>query len=175
MRANVACAFVFIGMILLSSGAVAQSYLYATGNPSFSSQIPVQNGFIDLNNGNLHIELSLVSHPQRGALQLNERLVYDSRIWQMVSNGSQSWQPTNVPNSSGGWRFTTGLETGTTSYAEDDESYDTGNACQVGHRYEYDVTESWAILSQFQWTDPQGTAHMFPVGNVDADRNVQWG
>jgi RHS repeat-associated protein len=163
MRASVAFVVVFVGVTLLSTGAAAQGYLYATGNPSFSSQIPVQNGFIDLNNGNLHIELSLVSHPQRGALQLNERLVYDSRIWQIVNNGSQSWQPTNVPNSSGGWRFTTGLETGTTSYAEDDESYDTGEACQVGPRYEYDVTESWSNLTQFQWTDPQGTSHMFPV------------
>lgn len=163
MRANLAFASVFVATLLLSAYASAQGYLYATGNPSFSSQIPVQNGFIDLNNGNLHIELSLVSHPQRGSLPLNERLVYDSRIWQIVDNGTQSWQPTNVPNSSGGWRFTTGLETGTTSYAEDDESYDTGEACQIGHLMEYDVTESWSNFTQFQWTDPQGTSHMFPV------------
>lgn len=163
MRASAAFVIVFCGTTLLTTGAAAQGYLYATGSPSFSSQIPVQNGFIDLNNGNLHIELSLVSRPQRGSLRLNERLVYDSRIWKIVNNGTQSWQPTNVPGSAGGWRFTTGLETGTIGYNGDEESYDTGEECQVGHRQEYDVTETWTVFSQFTWTDPQGTTHMFPV------------
>jgi hypothetical protein len=71
--------------------SVAQDYMYAAGNPSYSTQIPVEGGFIDLDNGNLHFELSLSSHPQRGKLALNERLVYDSRIWKIVSNNGQSW------------------------------------------------------------------------------------
>ena len=57
-----------------------QSYIYATGNPSFGVNIPVENGFINVTNGNLHLELSLASHKQRGALTLDEKLVYDSRF-----------------------------------------------------------------------------------------------
>ena len=37
------------------------------------------------------------------------KLVYDSRIWQVV-NGA--WQPTNVANSQGGWRFVTTADPG---------------------------------------------------------------
>jgi RHS repeat-associated protein len=143
----------------------AQGYLYATGSPSFSTQIPVQNGFIDVNNGNLHLEFPLVTHPQRGSLQLNERLVYDSRIWKIVQSSGKSWQPTNVPSSAGGWRFTTGLETGTVSNYEQDFSQDTDDTCRTGRtgREIPDITITWSTYSQFQWTDPQGTSHMFPV------------
>ena len=88
----------------------SQNYVYAIGNQPFSTQIPIENGFINVNNGEIHIEISLATHAQRGRLPLNERLVYDSRIWQIISNGGYSWQPTNVPNSMGGWRFVTGME-----------------------------------------------------------------
>src|SRR5437879_2404632 len=81
----------------------AQNYVYSTGNPTFSTQIPIENGFINVNNGEIHIEIPLATHPQRGNLSMNERLIYDSRIWRIVSNSGYSWQPTNVPNSMGGW------------------------------------------------------------------------
>jgi hypothetical protein len=61
--------------------ATAQGYLTATDNPSFSVNIPVENRFIKVANGNLHMEFPLATHKQRGALALDEKIVYDSRIW----------------------------------------------------------------------------------------------
>lgn len=77
----------------------AQNYVYAVGYPSFTTQIPIENGFINVNNGEIHLEIPLAAHTQRGGMQLNESLVYDSRIWHIVYNGTYSFQPTNVPNS----------------------------------------------------------------------------
>ena len=131
----------------------AQGYLYQTGVPTFSTQIPVENGFINVNNGDIHIEIPLATHSQRGSLQLTERLVYDSRIWKIVQNGGYSWQPTNVPNSMGGWLFYSGAETGSgLSYATTSGTQSSGgNQC----------AQTYTAYSAFNWTDPQGTSHVF--------------
>jgi hypothetical protein len=101
-----------LALTLAIPDASAQDYLTATGNPTFSVNIPVENGYINVANGNLHMEIPIATHTQRGALQLNERFVYDSKIWKIVQNGGYSWQPTNVQNSMAGWRFISGAETG---------------------------------------------------------------
>src|SRR5579863_4992102 len=88
------------GIIMLSLPAFCQNYLLATGRPSFTTAAEVEMGFVNMGNGNLHIEIPLTSSPQRGSRDFSAQLVYDSRIWQSVSNGtSTTWQPTNVPNS----------------------------------------------------------------------------
>lgn len=135
----------------------AQNYLYATGSPTFSTQIPIENGFINVNNGDIHIEIPLATHPQRGRLQLNERLIYDSRIWKIVQNGGYSWQPTNVPNSMGGWVFSSGLEGGTVSYSNyGGQSQTPCDPADIAFGYySYNQYDSWV------WTDPQGTSHTF--------------
>jgi RHS repeat-associated protein len=141
--------------VLAQGRARSQNYVYATGTPTFNTQIPIENGFINVNNGEIHIEIPLATQAQRGSLQLAERLVYDSRIWQIVpSGGSYSWQPTNVPNSMGGWRFVSGLETGVTSY---NTSSGSSQACASGAG-----TVNHTLYSAFQWTDPSGTQHFFP-------------
>ena len=69
------------------------------GRPSFNTPAPVEMGFIDLANGDLHLEFPLASPAQRGALAANSRLVYDGRIWWITNNGtSTTWQPTNPDN-----------------------------------------------------------------------------
>src|SRR5215469_10966181 len=98
--------------------AIAQSYLYATGNPTFGVNIPVENGFINITNGNLHMEFHLATMKQRGALALDEKLVYDSRIWLIGCYSNCYWWPTNIPNTpytQDGWRFVRGNETGSLS------------------------------------------------------------
>ncbi len=45
----------------------AQNYLFATGNPTFTTQIPIESGFINVNNGEIHIEIPLAQHTQRGS------------------------------------------------------------------------------------------------------------
>lgn len=135
--------------------SVAQGYLSATGSPSFSVNIPIPNGYINVANGNLHLEIPLASPKQRGNLQLNEKLVYDSRIWEIIHYSGYYWWPLNVPNSSVGWRFVKGNETGSVAYnlvtSSDNQCYDQyGNP---GDQY----TWQYAIV----WTDPGGTQHTF--------------
>jgi len=79
--------------------------LNQAGAPTFAATQPVELGFIDVSNGNLHQTVALGSFPQRGRLSLSAGYVYDSRIWQVVCTTSCSWQPTNVPSSQGGWRY----------------------------------------------------------------------
>jgi RHS repeat-associated protein len=131
---------------------IAQSYLYETGSPQFSTQIPIENGFINVNNGDIHIEIPLATNAQRGHLKLNERLIYDSRIWKLVSNGGISWQPTNVPNSMGGWVFSSGVQAGTYSYSM---ISGTGECDGPANLF------SWNNYFAFVWTDSQGTSHQF--------------
>jgi RHS repeat-associated protein len=145
-----ACVY-FVLNLFFQQGLNAQNYIYQTGNPTFSTQIPIENGFINVNNGDIHIEIPLATHAQRGSLQLNERLVYDSRIWKIIQNGSSySWQPTNVPNSMGGWAFYSGIGSGTVSYS----TYESSVSCYG--------TIPYYVYWYFNWTDPQGTQHAFP-------------
>src|SRR5665213_718906 len=122
-------------LLTICRPAMSQDYLTATGNPSFSVNIPVENGFINVANGNLHMEFPLATHKQRGALALDEKLVYDSRIWMIGHYSNYYWWPTNVPNTSlaqGGWRFVTGAETGTLNYTLNSGS--TQGTCQAPNR-----------------------------------------
>ena len=89
--------FVVIAASAAVQAQVSQSYLNDTGSTAYGIQVPVENGYIDISNGNLHLEFPMASQPQRGALTLNERLVYDSRIWMFSSfgtHGSYHWWPT---------------------------------------------------------------------------------
>ncbi len=141
-------------------GQNSQSYLNDIANPAYSITVPVENGYIDLSNGNLHLEFPLATHPQRGALRLNESLVYDSRIWMFSpfgSNGSYHWWPYNVPGASqtsGGWRFVQGNETGAYSSTY---GVSTSTPCPYPMS-DYNLTTTTSSLI---WTDPNGTAHPF--------------
>lgn len=74
--------FVF-GTALTSFGQAQPNpnYLLQTGSPTFTAAEPVEVGFVNVANGNLHLEIPLVSAPQRGRLGFTAKLVYDSRIW----------------------------------------------------------------------------------------------
>jgi RHS repeat-associated protein len=143
--------------LLFPAFARGQGYLYATGTPTFTTQWPDQLGFINVSNGNIHIEIPLAQHAQRGSLHLNERLVYDSRIWTIApASTNYQWQPTNVPNSMGGWRLVTGNEGGTLSYL----TYIQSGTCGPRNA---PCVETYVFL----WTDPGGTQHSFIGPTVD--------
>jgi RHS repeat-associated protein len=138
-------AAVFLPLPMLS-----QNYLLATGKPSFTTAAEVEMGFINMGNGNLHIEIPLTSSPERGGRGFTAKLAYDSRIWQPVSNGTSStWQPTNVSTSKAGWRLVTNVDPGIISYTY------------------APVTCGGTLLNQvwlnFVWTDPNGTPRMFAI------------
>jgi hypothetical protein len=158
--------FAFIYSALAGTAALSQnsqSYLNDLGSTSYGVNIPVENGFINISNGNLHLEFPLASHPQRGALSLSEKIVYDSRIWMFSpfgSHGSYHWWPYNIPGSdsstnSGGWRFVTGGEIG--SMGSSVISITQGE-CPGEPDQGLLVSNSSATPI---WTDPNGTSHPF--------------
>ena len=147
----------------------SQSYLNDTGSPSYSITIPVENGYIDISNGNLHMEFPLATHPQRGSLSLNEEIVYDSRIWEFAafgSNGSYHWWPYNAcggstlcssaGSNSGGWRFKTGGEVGWFGITGSTRTITT--PCTWGESNNGSDETDWDTVA---WTDPSGKQHTF--------------
>jgi RHS repeat-associated protein len=142
-------------VLTLCHSADAQDYLNTIGDPTFLTTIPVDNGAIDLNNGNLHLEIPISSPAQRGgSLSASQSLTYDGRIWQIVAtgSGSYSWQPTNIPSSQAGWRFVqpTAGNAGSIS--------DTSVPCDSPPP----IRSAW-VRRTFGWTDPAGTGHDFPI------------
>jgi RHS repeat-associated protein len=143
--------YAFAVLLLFSAAVVPANaqYTTATGTPTFTTAIPVEMGFTNVANGNLHIEIPLASFPQRGRLTYNARLVYDSLIWKIDGT---AWKPTNVPNSMGGWRLITGGEPGTVSYLT------ASNPCDTPPPIQYRT-----VYTSFKWTAPDGTLHTFPI------------
>ncbi len=116
-------------------GHVQAGYLLQNGAPTFTAAEPAELGFVNA----------------------------DSRIWQIVNNGSsKSWQPTNVPNSWGGWRFVTTADGTPITYS--------------AIRYNCGGVNFYWVYSALVWTAPDGTQRFFPgktqqdsgcgVGNV---------
>jgi RHS repeat-associated protein len=135
-------------MCMLVKPAEAQ-YTTAAGTPTFTTALPVEMGFTNVANGNLHIEIPLASFPQRGGLTYNARLVYDSLIWTIKSN---QWSPTNIPNSMGGWRLITGGEPGAVTFVTGSSACDTPPPITTR-----------TFHDDFVWTAPDGTSHRFPI------------
>ena len=73
-----------LSLFLVLPLAQAQTYLNATGSPTFNTPEAVELGYVNLANGNLHLAVPFGSWPQRGAIGLSAGMVYDSRIWQIV-------------------------------------------------------------------------------------------
>lgn len=103
-----ACCWLCFGAV----GAFAQDYLSAGGSPTFSTPIPVEMGFTDTSNGNLHLEIPVGSFPQRASGQpLVVKFYYNSNtIWGTSGSGSglrwfvnpTFWSETWVLAASGG-------------------------------------------------------------------------
>ncbi len=144
-------------LLLFSSGGYAQQYLLETGAPTFATPEPVPMGFINVAHGNLHIEIPFFSTPQRGGRGFVTKMVYDSRLWKVVDNGSsQSWQPTNVGTGGDyagayGWRLAgSGL-----GPLENDSVVHT---CQYGQQQYF-----WYDYKNYRLNDMDGTRRRFPL------------
>jgi RHS repeat-associated protein len=124
----------------------ANTYLDETGVPSFTTAMPVELGFVNLANGNMHLEIPIVSYPQRGRQQITARMVYDSHIWRNDPNNG--WQHT------GGWRFISGADQGSVSYTTND----TPPRCLIYPNYFYTTK-----YQGYFWQEPNGTYHKFRI------------
>jgi hypothetical protein len=141
----------FAALILASAfahPAAAQNYLTSTGSPSFSAPEPVELGFVDASNGNLHLSIPLGSYPQRGNGQAQPiTLEYDSNIWAPFDDGlTVQWSPGNSPMfvDWNGWYF----------------SFKAGEQTSGG------VASQGCYVDE-PWTDPNGTAHIFHIEDAN--------
>jgi RHS repeat-associated protein len=124
-------------------------YLDSIGVPAYIGTLPIENGYVKLANGALHLEIPLVSSPQRGGRQLKAALIYDSNIWGGIAF------PTNIPSadhnslSLGGWRIITSADAG--------YEYNT----EIDGPNNYGCGTLWSKYQGFVWTAPDGTSHGF--------------
>ena len=134
----------------LSAGA--QTSLTSVGSPQNTALFPVEHGFVNLGNGQLHIEIPIANSPQRGDLSLPTALVYDSGIWQIGNSASgYAWEPV-----SGGWSLVYGANYGANAVINSIPC--PGNASETIYTY-----------TAIQWTDIHGTQHTFPFKTIRAD------
>ena len=149
-----------LALLLGSTPAVlrAQTYLQSAGVPTFSTVLPVENGWIDASNGRLHLAIPLDSYPQRSGNSLSLALVYDSNIWMNTGSG---WSPTNISTSDdsatswGGWRLVTTGDSGSITSRTRYSGW-----CSSGGDPTFPKT---TIYDTFVWAAPDGTAHSFPI------------
>src|SRR5882762_6690380 len=76
--------FRLLFVLVLSSGVIAQSssdYVDRVGLPNFAVVQPVEMGFINVANGNLHLEFPMTNIPQRGGKSMAVKLTYDSQLY----------------------------------------------------------------------------------------------
>lgn len=139
----------------------AQSYILETGRPEFRTEVPVEHGFINVANGNLHIELPLVSVPQRGGRQFTAAFVYDSAVWRKVYNAfPQFW----ALSMNAGWRLQSTASPGGVTYSVIDSACPTGPT--GAGRLEY---------TNFVWGAPDGTKRSFPVAKTWSEQSCYTG
>jgi len=91
--------FLLAGLLLaelfMAVPVKSQDYLSAGGKPFFATLDPVEQGYIDLSNGNLHLRISPGSPPQRSDHSAVYWYAYDSvRIWSIFcSIAGCRWAP----------------------------------------------------------------------------------
>jgi RHS repeat-associated protein len=167
IRFIISAIFSLITCALMSPLPIAaqSNYLEELGPPPNGGTTPVEMGFINLNNGNLHLEVPLGSFPQRGNQSYSAKLVYDSRIWVTTLVGPSynqlSFRPFNLLgiHPQAGWRLevTNDPTFNQVWYATDTQICD----------WEFFPSgASWTTYSNFTWTDPNGTVHAWGANGM---------
>lgn len=159
-----------IATLLLLKAAFSQSapsYMSEQGRPPFTTDAPVEMGFVNLANGNLHLEIPLTSVPERAGKTFTASLIYDSRYWYIQPNSPvQQWWPQagGLPGRSQitgspsvvsapvmGWSLVTSADGVGVSYTSTQQTY---NACSQT----YTVTTNSNFIARF----PDGSKKYFP-------------
>jgi RHS repeat-associated protein len=155
-------AVVLVFVLFTTASFGQQSFMDEPGIPAFTTAFPVEHGFINLANGNLHIEIPIATYPQRGNIKaLHARLVYDSRFWSVRTDpvsGAQTWQQkgpgVGIPVG-GLFRLITDGEAGITGVTTNTVqcgciNFTGTGPCQPQLRTTY---------SNFTYQEPNGTTH----------------
>jgi RHS repeat-associated protein len=128
--------------------------LEAVGIRPVSTHLPIQNGYIDLANQDVHIEIPLGSFVQRNGRTVNFSLMYDSAIWSQGGVGWSSPWINSVPWHYG-WRLVSTADPGSPSFTVSQSDY-----CTLDHTYGIYTTRNYS------WSSTDGTAHIFPTLEV---------
>ena len=157
--------FLTLVVLLVATASFGQqSFMDEPGIPAFTTAFPVEHGFINLANGNLHIEIPIATYPQRGNIKaLHARLVYDSRFWTIRTDPvtlAQSWTqslPLVGVSVGGGFRLITDGEAGN---ADSDRGVSVQCGCEsfgTGCTPRFKTT-----YSNYFYQEPNGTKHRLP-------------
>jgi hypothetical protein len=141
-RACVTVCACLLSLTLLPLPARGQStydYSLQGGLPTFSTIDRFPGGFVNIANGNVHLEIPLANYPERGKIPSWQKLNYDNKKW-LVNNSAtpKNWYLNRV-----GWGvsipapFTLTQTFGTA-----------GTRCAYG---------------PITWASPDGANHVFPI------------
>ena len=126
------------------------------GVPPFSTNFPVENGWIGMANGNLHLEIPVASYPQRGRSPITIALAYDSTVWPQcsicIAGPTAGWRLNNPAVPMGG-----------------------NNDILPGPKCTKDGIDEWDTYKHFFWMDSQGTTHQFGFTTVWGNANSACG
>jgi RHS repeat-associated protein len=145
-----------LGPIAASVGA-QQTSLEDLGVPPFNTMLPVEMGYINTANGQLHLEIPLADSPVRAGQNFKAALMYDSNIWGQCGS---FLCPTNVPGGFGihstsiaGWRLVTSAHPGAVNYNL------TIEFCSLPSYYQptLEYYTGWSYVA------PDGSTKSFPV------------
>jgi len=131
------------------------------GDPVHAHTLPVRFGLINLDNGNLHLEIPLYSVPERGEAPVTNTLVYDSTFWNTaaLSGGLSMEYPTN--SGWGGGGLTTGLA-GSTSWTT------STLPCTGG----YQASGVVYVYTNYLFTSSNNTLHQFSPASGQPPKTV---
>jgi hypothetical protein len=144
---------VLAALLTVSTPALAQRVFDGnqTGTPPFGTFHGSNFDLVSVQNGNLHVEIPIVSVKQRGR-DFALRYIYDTPTWEIVYNPNTDprlqgfWDVQPAGNADGGWRLTSPL-TWSLGYAA------TNYTCPIFG------SPSYVLWSDFAVWDPDGTKH----------------
>jgi len=154
--------FILVALLLLLGPSAPrvkaqQDSLEAIGIPPFTAILPVENGYINTVNGDLHLEIPLADIPARAGRRFKAALMYDSNIWKALPPAAGLY-PYNVGSTDwangkglGGWRLVTSADPGYVGYSVNE------TICRNDYSTEY------VDYSGFFYTAPDGTTISFPI------------
>ncbi|MBB5061442.1 RHS repeat-associated protein [Granulicella aggregans] len=150
-----------IGMLTLSASLRAQSDINTLiSAPKGTPTIPVRNGSINLNTGNLQLDIPLVSMPERGGGPSTMSLRYNSMFWNGITwnNGGVGGSVIYPPNNESYWNIAvdSGAEPIGSAYPVNVRTDSCGSGW-YGSIQEYSI---WEVV------DSTGTFHQFQPGTT---------
>jgi hypothetical protein len=131
---------------LPARGQAAYDYSLQGGEPAFSTNDPFPGGFVNIANGNVHLEIPLINIPQRGKLQAWQKLIFDNKKWYPFTfEGTTTWTASGALF----WR-------GSSPYPNQTFRFYQQSANQ------YCPPSTYGPVT---WTSGDGATHVFPISS----------